>query len=328
MNDIVIDYNSNLSMSFGEDAKDNPYAEPCRIMLYGAAKTRKTWWAGTAAEAGFNLFILDGENGTGILKQLDPKALPLITRIPVNQGTTGSTMAAFLMLMLEHNEFIYCPKLRKKISTPASLKDDQLYYVVDLSLFTASDVLLVDSWSQLARDIVEDFKNLNGLDVFEGKIAATNSNGKEDKFAFFNYANLVLDTITSKLNGLPCHVILAAHRDFYTHEIREGGSKRDETHIQVLSTSGNQAAKVPGAFGDVFYCESSTDGMHTVMSSKGSKTRVSGGRRVAPKEEKFPPWSFKDYAKEALLPTPTPRESTSRPPICMLTGAQIKALSS
>lgn len=326
MTDVAVPINySALTLSFGEGEANNPQAEPCRVLCFGPAKTRKTWWAGTAAAAGFNLTIIDGENGTGILKQLPKSALPNIQRVAVNQSTTGSTMAAFLMLMLEHQEFVYCPRTRKKMAL-GGLKDEQQYYVVDLNLFTQSDVLLIDSWTQIIRDITEDFKDLNNLDVFEGKIAATSSSGKEDKFAYFNYCNLVLDTIVSRLNGLPCHVIMTAHRDFYTHEVREGASKRDETHVQVLSTSGNQAAKVPAAFGDVIYFELANDGMHSTLSTKGSKTRISGGRRVAPKEEKFPAWDFAAYAKEADLPPPTTRDANSRPPICLLTGLQIKSL--
>jgi len=321
-----MDFNQFTNLSFGDEAETKGLIEPARTLVYGPSKARKTWWSGTAAEAGFNLTILDGENNTGILKQLSPDAQKRVSRIPVNQSATGSTMAAFLMLMLEYSQFIYCPATRKKMSSPSVLKDDQLYYAVDLSLFTINDVLLVDSWTQITRDVVEDFKNLHGLDPFEGKITVKTAKGSEDLFAFFNYCNLVLDPIASQLNSLPCNVIMTAHRDFYTHTIREGASKRDETHVQVLSTSGNQAAKVPAAFGDVIYATQANDGMTSTMSTKGSPTRISGGCRVAPAEHKFPPWGYGDYAKEAGLPKPTPRDPNTLPPICILTGAMIKEL--
>lgn len=319
---------SALDLEFGDpEAHNNKLLGLARTLIYGPAKTRKTWWAGTAAVAGYNLFILDGENGTGILKQLPSSSYKNIKRIAVNQSATGSTMAAFLMLMLENESFIYCPRKRSRMSGPNNLDDDELYYVVDLTLFTSSDVFLVDSWTQLARDITEDFKRLYDLDVFEGKLSAkAKGSGKEDKYLFFNYSNLVLDTIVSRLNGLPCHVVLTAHRDFYTHEFKEGASKKEETHIQILSTSGNQAAKVPAAFGDVIYAELNNDGMTSTFSTKGSKTRVSGCRLVAPATHNFPPWDFGEYAKEAKLPTPVTRGPNERPPICLLTGAQIKQL--
>lgn len=46
-----------------------------RIRVYGYAKLRKTWWAGTAAEAGFNVLHLSAERGGhGIFKHLSPAA--------------------------------------------------------------------------------------------------------------------------------------------------------------------------------------------------------------------------------------------------------------
>ena len=45
-----------------------------RLLIYGPAKTRKTWFATKAAELGFNVILIDTDYGFHVTQNLTPEA--------------------------------------------------------------------------------------------------------------------------------------------------------------------------------------------------------------------------------------------------------------
>ena len=76
-----------------------------RLLLYGPAKTKKTWLAGTAAEAGFNVLLLDNEQGAGILRNLSPEARKRIYRIDIQDDGKRAVAAEFITYFCKFPKF-------------------------------------------------------------------------------------------------------------------------------------------------------------------------------------------------------------------------------
>lgn len=325
-----IDYSA-LKLSYSPDENaigQKPLAEPARVLPYGKAKTRKTWWAGTAGET-HNVTILDGENGTGILSQLPPAFLENINRVPLATDPDSVSFALFLTLLFQKKQFLFSIEKQRDISYSyikageGEEDEHKLFLACDLELLTTDDVLVIDSWTAIVRGVTRQYMKEKNLDPFDGKLMPDGGN----KYEYFGYSNIVLDNILEGLNRLPCHVILIAHEDRYNHEYKEGMIVKKETKLQVLSSSGNQAAKIPGVMGDILWFKHANDQNKSVISSKPSNNRDGGARRLEPNDYTFPDWGWKQYCSEAKIPPATKlRGADERPPIALLTGAMIKNL--
>lgn len=318
-----------LKLKFGASAEEqSPLSEPARVMIYGKAKTRKTWWAGTAG-ATHNVTILDGDNGTGILQQLPPAYLNNINRVPLATDTDAVSMGLFLTLLFQKKTFIFSIEKQRDIAMQhikggAGEEDEhKLFLACDLTKLTTDDVLVIDNYSSIVKSVTRQFIIEQGIDPYDGKLMEKGDN----KYAYFNYSNLVLDNILEGLNKLPCHVILIAHEDRYVHEYKEGMVTKKDTRLQVLSSSGNQAAKIPGSVGDILWAKHNSSLDKTILSSKPSNDRDGGARRLPPADYEFPSWEWKDYAEIAKLPAvKNIRSANEQPPFALLTGAMIKQL--
>lgn len=320
---------SGLKLKFGSETTQDPMGDPVRVLCYGDPKTRKTWWAGTAGET-HNVFAMDGERGLGILRHLPDTALANINQIPlaINPDPAANNMLMFLTLMFEKQTFIYSYKLNRDISIANAVKSpDETFLVVDLSRMTKDDVMIIDSWTQLVKDCQTQYQRDNGIDPFEGLLHAKD---EKNKYSYFGYANLVLDNVLQGINKLPCHVIMTAHQDIYTHEFKVGALTQKVSKIQLLSSSGAQASKVPGVMGDVLWFKHDKDAKSSKIDVRPSENRISGGRRLGLNVYDFDgtmdSWTFKDYCEEAQVSHGKIRGPEEMPPIFRATGKQIDEL--
>jgi hypothetical protein len=140
-----------------KELKDNQLA---RILIYGAAKTKKTWWTGTAAEAGFNVLMLDGEGGIGILKNLSEAARKRVTVLDIQDSATQAKMAIFMSRFCKMKKFWWNEEKKLPIGRPT-----EGYSVIDLSVLTPNDVVVLDSYTALVWSLAYRYATENSIDL-------------------------------------------------------------------------------------------------------------------------------------------------------------------
>lgn len=258
-----------------------------RCLVYGEAKSRKTWWAATAAET-HRVTILDGDNNTNILNNLPEEWKPRVQKIPLAGQPNYPAMVIFLSSLFKLKDFLW--DLDKEQVTPLSLvKTDGRYLDVSLSRMSTDDVLIIDSWTKLCTDTGVQYATSKNIDPMAGK---------KKEFDFYGYQDLVLDAILGAMNCLPCHLIVTGHEQFYTTKVKDGVIEKDVTKLQLVSSTGKHAAKLPAHVSDVLWFKRDGE-MKTMIETAGNEYRAGGCASLPPAKYDFDTWKFSDYAKLA-----------------------------
>jgi AAA domain len=280
--------------------------EPLRIMIYGAAKTRKTMWAGTAGET-HRVTLLDGENGSKILNVLPESTQANIQKIPLAGRPMAPALCLFVSLLFKVQKFLWSIT-EERIIDAQHANPEHHYINVDLSLLTTDDVLIIDSWTKISADSAIQYMVDKNIDPFQGK---------KKEFDFYGYQDLVLDVLMGAFSCLPCHLIVIGHQEFHTNEVKEGFITKKITRQQVVSSSGKHGAKIPRTISDVLFFESvekSQFAPHgdTLIHTGGNEFRDGGCRSMPPATHKLSEFKFKDFLK--LADTPVARSLTRPKP--------------
>lgn len=306
---------------------ENALPDPARLLLYGKPKSRKTWWAGTASKT-HRVIFLDGENGTAILSNVPKEQRSRITRIPLGGNTGVPAMARFMALLFKERAFLWDVTLGEQCPVQARyIKEDHHYIEVNLDALTTDDVLVADSWTKLCQDVSMEYAIQNGIDFTSGQIGKTAQSGKDDSMDYFRYMDTVLDRVLSLTNTVPCHMVMIGHEQFYTHQVKEGIVKKEFTRLQLVSSTGKHAAKMPANFGEVFWFKAEgpktgfPNGL-TKIDTSCSEYRDGGGRRVKAGEHVFDDWQWEQYCKEAGIP-PAKNPDNQQQAFIGYTGKQI-----
>lgn len=277
-----------------------------RVLCYGKPKTRKTWWAGTAAKT-HRVTILDGENGTGIWSQLDAASRSRITRIPLATRANRPSMAMFIAHLLREQRFIWCLEEERAISAQ-HMRPERFYIEVDLNKLTDADVLVLDSWTRLAVDTGVQYMQQNNIDQFSGK---------KREFDHYGTQGIILDSILANVNCIPSHLVVIAHEHVSKIKIRDGAVETEITRMHVISSSSAHASKLPAALSDVLWFEAKSpdqnrkvgSNLGTTMIYTGSTTyRDGGARTIPPAVHEFPEWDWEAYAKASNVRIPSQAE--------------------
>lgn len=279
---------------------DDNKQKPARIMLYGVTKARKTMWAGTAAMAGYNVLVFDGDDGSHVLQLLPAEARKRVAVLNVQDKRNGSEFLNFTLNAFEGKEFAYHED-SKKIYRRVNEKEKGSWFVHDgLSLMTPNDVLVIDSWSALTTSMFHRYAestntviNLAEIDRFERDAYAWTQNSTRN--------------LLSGLHSLPCHVIVVAHEIVHDKYKGEGKNRELEwSRIQPAASSNNTSRLLGQHFSDILRFQPNTTTMTTV--DTGGRSMVEGGSRIlAPGSFRFVNYDMKpedrfffgDYAKKA-----------------------------
>jgi hypothetical protein len=279
--------------------KNEAHIEPIRMLIYGAPKTRKTMWAGTAGET-HRVTLLDGENGAGILNVLPETTRANIQRIPLAGKPMAPALVMFCSLLFKLQKFLWSIT-EERLIEPQHANSGHHYINVNLQLLTTDDVLIIDSWTKIAADSGLQYMIDRNIDPFSGK---------KKEFDFYSFQDLVLDAIMASFNCLPCHLIVIGHEQFHTNEIREGLVSRKVTRQQIVSSSGKHAAKVPASISDMFWFQAADKTQFapfgdTNIHTGSAEYRDGGCRNIPPSTHKLSEFKFKDFCKIAGIPPAT-----------------------
>lgn len=269
-----------------------------RILMYGNAKTRKTWWAGKAAEANYNVLLLDGDNGWHILKQIKPEAQKRIQIVNMTDNRGMPIFATALARLLKDGKLTWDEKEKKS----AKLNPNGNCINVNLDLLNENCVVVMDSWTAYTVSLMLQFAKENMIDLSKAEdLVGTTKSGNEDKWGYYRWAGTLATWSIVQLTALPCHVIVIAHTDVYEKRSKDGmkviWSKR-----QIKSTSGPHAMQLPAKFSDVLYFYQK--GTAPKISTRGDEEAEGGSRLIAPGEYNWDDLQFKDFIKAAELTLP------------------------
>lgn len=261
-----------------------------RALIYGKDKTKKSWWALRAAEAGYNCILLDGDDGATIVKQLPMEARKKILIVDIVNSRTRAACSLFMASFCK-NKNIFMWDEQEKCSYPVNFKrnPEHSYIMFDPSKLTANDVVIIDSWTALAASTLIQFATETGMDLAEVE-------KEKDQFAHLNFQARFLDYVLNAIHSLPCHVIVIGHEQEW-EKFKGAGKDRKivGTYIQPISSTGPQGQKLGKHFSDVLHFSRISD-IRFEINSGGDDSRA-GGSRILPPQK----WKWDDVTPQLLF---------------------------
>jgi len=295
-----------------KEARDNVLLKE---LIYGPSQTKKTFWAGMAAEAGYNVILLSGDSKYQVLFNLTEEAQSRITILPVADKITGPQFGYAVVTALK----AIAPLIwndTKGQQLFKDLDDEDNYILLDAKLLDHNFVLVVDSWTALVDSILWDFANEQGVDL---------SDGAKEEWELYGPCNRLATWILQQLQGLPCHVIVIGHSTMW--EKRKGGKDKAtkneiiETRQQIISTSGNHSKLLPGHFSETLLF-GITGNNYNWVDSRPQGDRDSGSRTLC-KVGSWDEMQFKHFAEASGCIKPDPAQAESCGGLQFFTGADM-----
>ena len=220
-----------------------------RIMLLGYERTKKTWWAGTAAEAFFSTVVIDGEDGFQTLRKINAEARKRINVIHAHDQTKTPQMCMFMTFLLRGDRFFWDNTLRQRCFQEVHIVPDHDYTLVDASALNKNCVLVVDSWKTYSWSVAWRYCLENGIDLSEAEEAA-------NRQEHYRYSGNLLNWAIQQLKSLPCHIVVICHKTVYEKMKQERrGNKIIRTpewqRVIPVSSSGPHGVQLGTHFSDI-----------------------------------------------------------------------------
>jgi len=250
-----------------------------RALIYGPDKTKKTWWACRAAEAGYNVILIDGDDGSSITKQLPPAAQERILVVDVVNTQKRAVFARFMASFCRPgNAFLWDEQEKVSISEKTKLNPDHSYVRFEPSKFTSNDVVVIDSWTALAASSQIEWANDQNVDL-----TAVEKEG--DQFSLLNFQARILDYVLNQIHTMPCHVIVVGHETVYEKFKTDSNGKRVIVSSDTIpiSSTGPQGKKLGKHFNDVLRFYKLNDTAYRIDSAGGAN--IAGGSRLLPPKQ-------------------------------------------
>lgn len=259
-----------------------------RELVYGPAKSKKTWWVGKAAEAGYNVLLLDGDDGWHILTQIKPEARKRIQVMDLNDDLNKVNFSTFMARLLKTGTIVWDEEKKKS----AKLNPNANCVSIDLNKMGKHDLLVVDSWTALIKSLMWQYAIENTIDLSEAD--------KSD-WDFYGWGGRLALWMLDRLASLNCHLVVIAHATIYEKRSKDG-KKVISQKRQIISTSGPNAMQIPSKFSDVLYFY--PKGSAFKIDTKGTDEADGGSRLVPPGVYNWDDLQFVDLIKAAGLDLP------------------------
>lgn len=267
-----------------------------RLMLFGRPKLKKTWWAMNAAAAGFNVLLLDGDKGAGIIQQVNHNIRRRLRIIECADKLNVPVFADFITRFLAGHTIRWDDTDNRVIPTIQVPNPTHAHFIIDATKLTLNDVVVLDSWSSLVVSFVWQYHMENGIDL---------NKEPKDKWGNFRYSDRMLNWILSAIKAIPCHVIVIAHEmtneETEPKHNQEGKIERvltGEINIQADSSSRNHGGKLPKHFSDILYFHKK--GTHIYVDTRAIEGR-DGGSRLIYDDREWDKLQFTDFVKASGL---------------------------
>ena len=262
-----------------------------RLFIYGYGKSKKTWWAAAAAEAGFNVLLVDTDRGAAIVQRLSPAALARVHIIPCADRSKQAAAYDFVSTFIRNFDCYY--HAGRAATSQSHMAGATRYAFRDLEPNT---VFVLDSWSALCRSLILHYNNTHKINQ---------DDAKKVEWEGYRWVGTMATWIIESLKSLPCHLIIIGHQ--HTYE-KYRGIKKDRKLISVreqpLSTSNPHGASLDMHF-DEFY-RFYKQGNINYIDTSGDIGRAGGSRTMEPKLWPWEALQFSDLCKAQGIALPGP----------------------
>lgn len=283
-----------------------------RLLLYGPEKSKKTWLACAAAEAGFNVILLDCDDGAHILKQLTHEARKRIFHLNIVDMITRPVASEFVARFLSGKEFIWDETDKTVCLTRKALKDDHKYVECNIANLTKHDILILDSWTKITNSLVWRWYYENNVDISSGEQA------KKSDWPGYRWCGALASYFLRQMQAVTCHSIVIGHQTVYEKhkKVNIGGKEQDViewSRTQIKSTSGPHAMTVGTDFSDILRFYFSGDVVK--ITTKAEKDMLGGARLIPPGVHKWEDLQFGKICEMVGIPLPVdvPRQTALLP---------------
>lgn len=131
---------------------------PKHIEVYGPPKSGKTLLALKMAEHGYNIWLIEGENGHLVGKQLSKEAQERVTVILLPDTKENPCMVQALTNLFKNNKLRACVRHGLDKCQLCTAKMDPAAYPwneeLDLTKMTAKDIVMIDTMTQWSNSIM------------------------------------------------------------------------------------------------------------------------------------------------------------------------------
>jgi len=266
-----------------------------RVLAFGRQKTKKTWWACAAAEANFNVLLLDGEDGWQIAKNLSADAQQRVQVVSLQEQTKKAVFARFLTHLLKKGSITW-NEVEKKAQT---LNPDSNCIQIDLLNRTARDILVIDSWTALCWSLQFEFANENNIDLSEAE---------KGEWDFYGWGGRLATFFLKQLQTIPCHVVVIGHVTTYV-KMKKSNSKKESKEIDytrdlLISTSNPHSMMIGALFSDILTFKQLSDSVNKIDVS-GNEEKEGGSRTIKPGMYDWEKLQFADICRQSKIELPT-----------------------
>lgn len=263
--------------------------EKLRVLVYGPAKSRKTTWALSAAEAGFNVLLFDMERGGGIARILSPEARSRIYVLDVADNIDNAFGAKFVASLFTSKKLYLNEGTRQLIVNP---RDS--FTELDIRSFGSDTVLVLDSYTALVYSSLKEYASENNIDLSEASKTEWDGYGWQGRFLSWFIKNW-----TSIQN---CHTIMIGHATNYEKYKKDPTNPRKQgplewTRRQPISSSNPHGMQIAREFTDVLYMY--VDNRQTKIDTRGGQYEDAGSRAVKPDLYNWADLSFEKLCQAA-----------------------------
>lgn len=279
---------------------------PLKALIYGYGKTRKTSWAGSVAKTYMNGIYCDCDNSIPVLGSLlTPEEQAKLNYIDISDEVNQAKASWFVAALAKGKPFIWDEVDRKVVkSRPAGHN----CILVNPSLFTASDVLILDSYTQIVNSLFIQYALENGIDMAEAN---------KLEWDDYRWAGQLATFLLTSLMALKCSVILISHVKTYEKKRKDKFGKEELLgyRTQPISVSNAHAETISKYFGEVYYFFK--QGTGTKISTKTTDSVDCGSRFLEPKDWNYDELSLEMIANKYNINRPTELKALKEAPATM-----------
>lgn len=272
-----------------------------RLLLYGPEKVKKTWWACAAAEAGFNVILLDSDDGAHIIKQISPEARKRIFHLNIVDMIERPIACHFMARFMSGKKFIWNETEKTVCLTKSALKEGCKYIECDILKLTKNDILVNDSWTKLTRSLIWRWYQENNVDISSGDQA------KQSDWPGYRWSGALAYYFLRQGLAVNSHWINIGHQTVYEKHktVTIGGKKQDIiewSRTQIQSTSGPNAMGVGGDFSDILRFKLTGDICKIITTAE--EGFLGGARLIPPGTYKWQDLQFRKICEMNNIPLP------------------------
>lgn len=262
------------------------------ILCYGKSQTKKTKWIADAAEAGWNVVFLMGEQNYGILRTLSPAAKKRVTIIRCWDTTDESVFASFIGKLCKDLHIVWDDDVNKFAAIPP--RSNHAHIILRLKELTRNTIIVLDSLTALADSITRNLAKRMDIDLVDGEKAG-------DTRQFYGIPGTMITAMLGKLTSIPAHFVCIAHEVFVELKKKDLSDPKKDIVIgyrtQPISSSMPHAQKLSKMFQEVLYFNMIGTGYF--IDTTTTSERDGGSRIVSPQNYAFDKLSFVELVRQS-----------------------------